>query len=45
MTNLGFRPAGRAVLMREVAEELLLFVWGALVLSFCVLIMALFFLV
>jgi hypothetical protein len=45
MTNLGFRPAGRAALMREVAAELVVFVWGALVVSFCVLIMALFVLV
>jgi hypothetical protein len=45
MINLGFRLAGRAARMRKVAAELLVFLWGALALSFCVLIMALFFLV
>jgi hypothetical protein len=32
---------GRAARVREVAAEVLAFVWGAAVLSFCVLIMAL----
>jgi hypothetical protein len=45
MINLGFRLAGRAARMTEAAAEILVFVWGALVLSFCTLIMALFFLV
>jgi hypothetical protein len=45
MINLGFRLAGRAARMREIAAEILVFVWGALVLGFCTLIMALFFLV
>jgi hypothetical protein len=44
MINLGFRLVGRAARMRETAAEILVFVWGALVLGFC-LIMALFFLV
>jgi hypothetical protein len=43
MTNLGFRVAGRAARLREVAAEVLVFVWAALVLGFCLLIMALFF--
>ena len=45
MLNLGFRVAGRAARMREAAVEVLVFVWGASVISFCMLIMALFFLV
>jgi hypothetical protein len=45
MINFGFRAAGRAARLREVAAEVLVFVWGAAVLSFCVLIMALYFLV
>ena len=45
MINLGFRVAGRAARMREVAVEALVFVWAALVLGFCTLIMVLFFLV
>jgi len=46
MINFGFRFAGRAARMREVAAELLVFVWAASVLSFCVLlIMALYLLV
>jgi hypothetical protein len=43
MINLGLRVAGRAARLRAVAAEALVFVWGALVLSFGVLIMALFF--
>jgi hypothetical protein len=45
MINFGFRVAGRAARVREAAAEVLAFVWGASVLSFCVLIMALYFLV
>ncbi len=45
MINFGFRFAGRAARIREVAAELLVFVWAASVLSFCVLIMALYLLV
>jgi hypothetical protein len=45
MMNLGFRLAGRAARMREIAAEILVFAWAALVLGFCTLIMALFFLV
>ena len=45
MINFGFRITGRAARIREVAAEVLVFVWGALVLCFCILIMALFFLV
>jgi hypothetical protein len=44
MINFGLR-AGRAARVREVAAEVLAFVWGAAVLCFCVLIMALYFLV
>lgn len=36
-----FRVAGRAARVREIATEVLAFVWGASVLSFCVLLMAL----
>ena len=45
MINFGFRVAGRAARLREVAAEVLVFVWGASVLCFYVLIMALYFLV
>jgi hypothetical protein len=45
MINFGCRVAGRAARLREVAAEILAFVWGASVLSFCVLIMALYLLV
>jgi hypothetical protein len=45
MINFGFRVAGRAARLREAAAEVLVFVWGASVLCFCVLIMALYFLV
>lgn len=45
MINLGFRFAGRAARMREVAAEVLVFVWAASVLGFCMLIMALYLLV
>jgi hypothetical protein len=45
MINFGFRVAGGAARLREVAAEVLAFAWGASVLSFCVLIMALYFLV
>jgi hypothetical protein len=44
MTNFGFRVAGRAARMRGAAAEVLAFVWGASVLCFCLLIMALYFL-
>jgi hypothetical protein len=44
MIHLGFRVAGRAARMRGVAAEVLMFVWGALALCFCTLLMALFFL-
>jgi hypothetical protein len=40
MTNFGFRRAAR---VKEVAAEVLAFVWGVLALSFSMLIMALFF--
>jgi hypothetical protein len=42
MINFGFRVAGRAARVKDVAAEVLVFVWGASVLSFCVLIMALY---
>jgi len=42
MINFGFRVAGRAVRMREAAAEILVFVWAAGVLCFCVLIMTLY---
>jgi hypothetical protein len=45
MINLGFRVAGRAARMRGIAAEVLVFVWSAVVLAFCILIMAPFFLV
>ncbi len=45
MINFGFRVAARAARMRGVAAEVLAFVWGASVLGFCVLIIALYFLV
>jgi hypothetical protein len=41
MTNSGFRVAGRTARMKDAAAEVLVFLWGASVLSFCVLIMAL----
>jgi len=44
MIHLGFRVAGRAARMREAAAEVLVFVWGALMLCFCALLMALSFL-
>ena len=45
MINFGFRVAGRAARLREAAAEVLAFVWGAAVLSVCLPIMALYFLV
>jgi hypothetical protein len=45
MINFGFRGAGRAARMREIAAEVLAFVWGASVLSFVVLIIGLYLLV
>jgi hypothetical protein len=45
MINFSFRFAAGAARMREIAAELLVFVWAASVLSFCMLIMALYLLV
>jgi hypothetical protein len=44
MANFGFRVAGHAARVREVAAEVLVFLWAASALGFCVLLMALFFL-
>jgi hypothetical protein len=45
MINFGFRVAGRAARVRAAAAEVLAFVWGASVLCFCALIIALYCLV